>query len=349
MIGAMSEPDRDRRPVRRRTALLGLAGGLGALALGGCGIRLEHDRPPLPFMPTGTHVPAESALVAVTTECATLAAAARAGGSSALLTDLAAVHDRQHDVLVTVLRARQVPDRVLSSPAVGASSPAGAPARPPSGAAALAALAAAEAADLATPLALAAVETALRPTACALLAQRYAAARLLGGTPPDAPLVPGAAPADAASPTGPGSAAPGAGPVWTVPTDLLPVLAATRSAVYGFEVVAAQTTGTRTRLARASLRTLRSLVAEQVSALGAAAPPPALGYPLPFPVGTAARAVRLADHLADGLRSAYGAALPALTASSAAASFSHLPWWLGRAEVLARHWGRDLEPFPGLA
>jgi hypothetical protein len=134
-----------------------------------------------------------------------------------------------------------------------------------------------------------------------------------------------------------------------VPFDLAPVLEATRSAAYGFEVVAAQSSRSRAALAAATLRTLRTLAAEQAAALGDAAPPPALGYPLPFPVSNASSAVRLARHLATGLRAAYGAALPALTTSAPEASFSHLPWWLGRAEVLAERWGLDLEPFPGLA
>ena len=353
MIGPMPEPDRDHRPVSRRTALVGLAGGLGALALTGCGIRLESDAPQLPFLPTRASIPAEAALVAVTAECAVLAGQARARGSSALLTALAALHDRQHNVLVTALRTRQVPDEVLSSPTATPSpapaSPTGSPTPSPSGSAGLDDLAAAEAVDLATPLVLAAADPALRPTACALLAQRYAATTLLGAAPPAPPVVRvGTAAPTGSSPATP-SASPGAGPTWTVPSDLVPVLEATRSAAYGFEVVAAQSSRSRAALAAATLRTLRDLVAEQEAALGDAAPPPALGYPLPFRVWSTSSAVRLARHLATGLRAAYGAALPALTTSAPEASFSHLPWWLGQAEVLAEQWGLDLEPFPGLA
>ncbi len=324
MIDAMPEPAPPRRRVGRRTVVLG---GLGALALGGCGIRLESDAPQLPFLATRTPIPAESELLAVTAQCATLAAAARTAGTSALLDALATIHNRQHDVLVTALRARSVPDELMAPP-----SPSGSPTASPSPteSAAAAALASAETADLLRSTALAEVDEALRPTMCALLAQRYAAATVLGGPAPAEPAA--AAPVQ-----------------WPVPSEIVPALEATRSARYGFEIVAAQSSGAARTLALSTIGALTGLAQAQAASLGSAVPAPALGYPLPFPVGTQAEARRLAVHLVTGLRAAYGDTLGAVTRSAADLAFGHLPWWLGRAEVLAHQWGASLEPFPGLA
>ena len=323
MIDAMPEPAPPRRPVGRRTVVLG---GLGALSLGGCGIRLESDAPTLPFLATRTPIPAETELLALTARCATLAASARAAGTNALLGALTTIHERQHEVLVTALRARSVPDELMADPTAS-----GSPASPsPTGSVATAALAVSEAADLTRRPALSGVDEALRPTVCALLAQRYAAATLLGGPAP-------------AEPAG------GSDPQWAVPAEAAPLLDASRSATYGFEVVAAQSGGAARTLARSTLGVLAALTQEQAASLGTAAPAPALGYPLPFRVSTPAEARRLAVHLVTGLRAAYGGTLEALTRSAADPAFGHLPWWLGRAEVLAHQWGVALEPFPGLA
>ena len=341
MMRAMPEPARPPRPVARRAVLLGGLAALGGpFVVAGCGIRLQNGAPHLPFVPTRAPIPDESALVALTSRCADLAAEARAAGSTALLSALAAIHDRQHEVLVTALTARDVPEAEL---ATGAASPtAGATA---AGAAhAVSVLAAAEAADLATPTALASADRALRPTLCSILAQRYAATALLSAHPPAAPTTPATpAPTTTSAPTA------GTAETWPVPAELTPLLTATRSAAYGFEVVAAQTSGATRTLAEAALGVLAGLAAEQAAAAGPSAPPPALGYELPFAVSTPAQAHRLATQLVNGLRTAYGDALTALTTSAADRTFRHLPWWLGRAEVLAHTWGADLEPFPGLA
>src|SRR5690606_7172588 len=58
-----------------RRVLLGGALGAGALALSGCGVRLEDDAPDIPFIPTREPIPAESALIWLLQDCRDLRAA----------------------------------------------------------------------------------------------------------------------------------------------------------------------------------------------------------------------------------------------------------------------------------
>ncbi len=342
MIGRMAEPDRPARPIGRRAVLVAALGGASLLV--GCDIRLESDAPDLPFLPR-TPIPGEDVIVAAAAGSAALAVSAGAAGSSPLLTTLATLHGRQHQVLVAALHARQVPDDVISppSPTPSGSTSARTPTPSPSASPgdAVAGLANAEAADLEDPTRFSPVDAPLRPTLVALLAQRYAATVLLGGRPPQPP------PTDAPTPT-PEPSGASTGP-WPDPAAAVPLLVATRSAVYGLEVVAAQAGKRDAALARSSLAAVRSLAAQQVATLGAEAPAPSLGYELPFPVHTPAAARRLGLEVVTRLRRSYGAALGPLGDGAPDPTFVHLPWWLGRVEVLAHRWGADLAPFPGLA
>ncbi len=362
MIGPMPEPSRPGRRVGRRTVLLAAVGSASVLA--GCGVRLESDAPDLPFLPRRP-VPGEDVLVAAAAGSAALAVSAGAAGSTPLLSTLATLHGRQHQVLVAALRARRVPDDVITPPSPMESDTPSTSATPSPSAAsasadeAVAALAAAEGAGLADPGRFDPVDAALRPTLAALLAQRYAATVLLGGRPPQPPStdprVASASPASPASPATPATPATPAGPAggppvpWPDPAAVVPLLVATRAAAYGLEVVAAQAARRDATLARGSLAAVRSLAAQQRATVGGAAPAPALGYELPFPVHTPAAARRLALEVLTRLRESYGAALAPLGAGAPQATFAHLPWWLGRVEVLTHRWGADLAPFPGLA
>jgi hypothetical protein len=143
----------------------------------------------------------------------------------------------------------------------------------------------------------------------------------------------------------------GKAPTWpaqeSVAADLAAsALEATRAAVYGFEVVAAQSGGSQRRLATATLTTLRARAARLEQPAGEAATPPSLGYPLPFTVTSPRAARRLALHVLDGLRASHGAA-----ASGSAGDVTGLAasvQWLAEAEGLCHRWGMPLQPFPGL-
>jgi uncharacterized protein DUF4439 len=158
--------------------------------------------------------------------------------------------------------------------------------------------------------------------AAALLAQRGAAAVLLGETP--------------SWPRDP----------WSEPALAARLLETTRSAVYGFEIVAAQSNRAQATLAKETLAVLKNRAAEQEAIAGARATPPALGYPLPLSVTTPAEAKRLAVHVMTGLREATAADLPA--GAGASQPLAAMTRWLADTEVLASRWGIALEPFPGL-
>ena len=213
-----------------------------------------------------------------------------------------------------------------SSPPAERTSPA-APATPggtPTGATP-ASLGAAEAATLSADsfaeLARLGRDTVVTPAAA--LAQRAAAATLLGEPP-----------------------------LWPTPRSLVaPTLAAdaleaSRAATYGMEVVAAQSQGSQRRLATATLATLRARAATQEGLAGDSAPPASLGYPLPFAVTGSGAARRLAVHVLDGLRARQAAAVA--QAAGAVTSLVACLQWLAEAEVLCQRWGLEPEPFPGL-
>lgn len=333
-----------------RRLVLGL--GVGALAsatLSACGIRFEGSTGPA-GEPTRDPVPGEAFVLALWSHTEDLAArAANAGGAStALPARLAALHRRQATVLRAELLRLGVPEAELvraratdanagsgSGTATGATAPAGSPTTggspttapgPVGGQAVLADLAAAEASDLG-PTAISSLSRVLAgavPLVGSVLAQRSAAATLLGhpATWPDAQ--------------------------WKGQSLAATFLATTRSAVYAFEVVAAQSpSGAQRTLATGTLSALQARAASQEAMAGASAGPADLAYPLPFPVTTPAAARRLAVDVLTRLRAAGARDLG--TAGTDTAALGLLVRWLGETEVLASRWGVPLAPFPGLS
>lgn len=340
-------------PSRRAALVLGV-GALAATTLAACGIRLEDDAPHLPLVPTREPVAGEAFLVGLWHDCEALAAAATAlgGAAGALPARLAGLHLEQSRVLRAELDRLGVPAKVLDAPAPSAtatSRPAptsGSPSRTGTGTATSGSstpgtgtpatgttaaqggpqgLAAMEAAALGGSAfrSLAHAVSPAAPLFGAALAQRGAAAALLGG--------------EVAWPE----------PAWDSPSLAASFLESTRAATYGFEVVAAQSpTGAQRTLARSTLRALRARGLAQESLAGSSAGPPPLAYPLPFPVTTPAAARRLAVHLLTELRSAVARQLGSVGAGEG--PLGSLVQWLAETEVLASRWGVALEAFPGL-
>jgi hypothetical protein len=334
--------------------------GLAAVTvpLAACGIRLEDDAPRLPLVPTREPVPGEAFLLGLWLGSTDLAdeASALGGAASALPARLAALHRSQADVLRTLLRTAGVPDAAVrdaerrhaaaatsspsaptsssvtspssssGSPGASATSPGPSPAGPTesSGAPSRSTLAASEAAALSAEsfAALGALDAETVTTPAAALAQRATAATLLGRAP-----------------------------AWPTQEEVSPVLAsaaleATRAAVYGLEVAAAQSRGSQRRLATTTLATLRARATRLQGLADDSAGPPSLGYPLPFAVTGAASARRLAQHVLSGLRASHAAA-PARAAGDPSGLVATVQW-LTEAEGLCHRWGLPLEPFPGL-
>jgi uncharacterized protein DUF4439 len=333
----------------RRTALGALALAAVTLPLAACGIRLEDDAPRLPLVPTREPIPGEAFLLGLWLGSGDLAdLAARVGGpATSLPARLAPLHREQAAALRSLVGRLGIPDRVAAdaeaahrraqdATATAGSSTAATP--PSTGSAATpgsatntpavpttASLAAAEAEALAPEsfAELAALSAKAVPVAAAALAQRAAAATLLGKTVR-----------------------------WAEQPAVEARLAATalesiRSAVYGFEVVAAQSRDAQRALATTTLATLRARAAVVSTLAGEAAAPPSLGYPLPFAVTTPAAARRLAVSVLGGLRASHAAAIEG--AAGAAGSLASCVEWLAEAEVLAYRWRMAPQPFPGLS
>ncbi len=326
----------------RRVALRVGVGALAAVTLGACGIRLEDDAPHVPLIPTREPIAGESFLVGLWRDCGTLAEAAAAlgGAPKALPSVLAGLHRDQSRVLREELRRLAVPDKVLDRPSPSATgptttsgpstittgpSPSATTSGPTSSTTGPQSLAALEAAAVAGASfrSLAGAVTPAVPLYGAALAQRAAAATLLGGV------------------------VAWADPAWDSPSLAASFLDSTRAATYGFQVVTAQSpTGAQRTLAASTLAALQARVLTQESLAGDAAGPPPLAYPLPFTVTTPAAARRLAVHLLTELRSAVARQLGSAGASDG--PLGSLVQWLAQTEVLASRWGIALEPFPGL-
>ena len=347
-------------PTRRQALGLGL-GAAATLSLSACGIRFEDGRPGA--RPAArTPVAGEAFMVALwrhTEDLATRAAGA-GGAGTGLPARLAALHRQQATVLRAELLRLGVPDSELTRPGpptgtgtatTGAATAAAASANgtgpvgtgpaptgsAPTGSAptgssttgartTAAELAAAEASDLG-PTAISSLSRVMAgsvPLVGSLLAQRSAAATLLGrpATWPDE--------------------------AWKGQSLAATFLTTTRAAVYAFEVVAAQSpSGPQRTLATSTLSTLRARAAAQESMAGSSAGPPDLAHPLPFPVTTPAAARRLAVDVLTRLRAAGARDLG--TAGTDTAALGLLVRWLGETEVLSSRWGVPLAPFPGLS
>ncbi|MGZ6804307.1 MAG: DUF4439 domain-containing protein, partial [Nocardioidaceae bacterium] len=330
-------------------------GTLSALALASCGIRLEDDAPRIPLLPARTPVDGETFLLGLLRSSAELAGEARGlgGAGTSLVARLAGLHARQVTVLGAELRRLGVPQALVDQAAAGrpsgptststasTSTASASPntagtavsGSPTSGSAAQpvtspADLAAAELADIGTTSQPAVVSLTqavrpARPLAGALLAQRVAAAALLG------------APPERTEPT------------WQSPGLASSFLDSTRAAVYGMQVVAAQSpTGAQGVLARTTLATLQAREQTQEVLAGTSAGPTPLGYPLPFPVTTPLAAARLAVQILTELRAANARDLG--SAAGDPKPLASTVGWLGETEVLASRWGVPLSAFPGL-
>lgn len=326
----------------RRRLVLGAAVGV-ALAGAGCGIRLEEGAPAVPLVPTRDPIAGEAAVVALLrgTEALVDDAAHTPPGDSPLVAALPWVHRRQAAVLRGVLEDAGVPPSVINGPRPDTSSetpsPSGTPS--PTPAPLTPTLLGTREAEAITSLpALLEAPPAMRPLLVALLAQRASTATVLAGTPPSGL---------ARTPTDDTPNEP-----WPDPRAAATLLDASRAAAYGFEVVAAQSRDAARSAAWTALTTIRGIAGEQERRAGTAARPPAVGYPLPFPVRSAADATRLATHVSTGLLESYAAQLPTVTANASArttTSVTDLLRWLAAVQVDALAWKVSMAPFPGLS
>ena len=330
----MSRADRPIAPRPERRAVL--AAGLGAacaLTLAACGIQFGDSAPRPPAVPARTPVPGEAFLLALVHSSAQLSrqAAALGGARTGVPAQLATLHAQQVSVLEAELLRLGVPQTLITSARSTAPTPARSttattkPVSPGAASTSPADLAAAEAADAtstAFPL-LARVAAPARPLAAALTAQRWAAANLLG------------------------TRRPLTVPTWKAAALASSFLDSTRAAIYGLQVVAAQSSpGAQATLARLTLASLQARAQLQEGLAGASAGPSPLGYPLPFPVTTPAAARLLAVHVLTELRATNARDLGA--AADAAGPLESAVGWLADTEVLASRWGVRLSAFPGL-
>jgi Domain of unknown function (DUF4439) len=354
-----SMPANDRMPCvwSRRSLLVALTVG-SVTALTGCRVRLEDDAPRI--LPTRQPIADEQALLLARRDALRLRdLAAGLGPSSNALTELlATVHGLQAQVFESVLRLGGGPPAVITAgptavtPTATATATAtattgsttaagGAPSAPapPSG---ISELVAAEAEGVAAGALsdLAGISRDRVALLATMAAQRAAAVRLLGGRLPTADT--------AAGSTGGGNPPRPIGGTLIGPTGEVAAaqLEAIRSAVYGFEVVVAQTDPSHRTAAVKTLGALRANTSQLQQLAGSAAKPITLGYALPFPVATPSSALRLATHVMTALRTAIASQLPAVTGDAAGLA--------GTVQVLtdvcvdAVTWRVPLTAFPGL-
>ena len=319
----------------RRSLLAALLVG-SVTTLAGCRVRLESDKPRTPhlptYLPTREPMPDEQALLRAHLDAVRLQemAAGLESTSTPLTVLLANVHRVQAGVLESVLRAGGVPPTDITARPTATPTATGtaggvtpAPALLPSG---LSELIAAEAEGSSAP-ALSDLTGISRDQVAligSMTAQRAAAVQLLGGQ------------------LWPGGTLPGpVGEVAAVQLD------AVRSAVYGFEVVAAQADARHRSTAAKTLGALRTTASELEGLAGSAAKPIPLGYALPFPVGTPAAALKLATHLMRTLLEAIASQLPSVAGDAADVTGT-----VGLLTDLCVHavvWQVPLAAFPGLA
>lgn len=167
-------------------------------------------------------------------------------------------------------------------------------------------------------------------------------------TPSPAASAPGSGSASVSPPASPAPSASTAGPGPEALTALQGALGAEHAAIYGYGVVGArlpedqQRTDARTALAAHQAR--RDSWQRLLGGAGATPSAAAAGYQLPFAVGDAAGAVRLAAHLESRLTAVY-ADLVAATAGPPRATAADA---LRECALRARRWGAPPTAFPGL-
>lgn len=302
----------------RRGLLVALAAG-SVTALSGCRVQLEEGAPRVPLVPTRVPMKDEKTLLAVLDRTRSLVSLARAveGASTSTAGRLRAVHATQIAVITRLLRDGGVPLPLVEASAA----PQPSPATSSPAVSSPADLSGAEIGS-AKDVSLANLSIAHVALIGSLLAQRNAAVTLLGG---------------AVAPVGP-SDLDGA--------DGLALLEAVRGAVYGFEVVATHIGSTGRAPAMTTLLALRTRASELETLVGSSAPPPPLGYELPFPVSDKDSSRRLALHLLEALLTRMAAALE--PAAGSAKALNTLVRWMGETESMASRWGAPLAAFPGL-
>lgn len=322
------------RPGRR--AMLGGTLGAAALVLSGCDVRLEDDAPPLPLIPTREPIPAEPALLWLLEDCRNLA------DKDGPRTELYA---EQVAVLRSALFRAGIPietlDEVLAAPdPTGSTAGSASAGRTPTATASAGPIPSPTSSPTSAPAegstaALTRVDDLARcgpgmfPVVMSLLAQRWAAVRLAGDEAPQGALV----------------GDPGL--IWRFSHLAAGFVEQTTAAVYGFEIVAAQTEEAARDTAVVTLADLRRLRREQTVRAGARAPAPALGYPLPFPVDSEESALRLAEHVLTGLTDGYAGLLTTVTGAAQEDTAQDVVGWLGAAAAHGVSWGVPLEAFPG--
>ena len=302
----------------RRGLLVALAAG-SVMALSGCRVQLEEGAPRVPLVPTRVPMKDEKTLLAVLARTRSLGSLAKAvvGGPMPLATQLSAVHATQIAVITRLLREGSVPLSLVEASAT----PQPSPATSSPAVSSPAQLSNAEIGSV-KDVSLANLSIAHVALIGSLLAQRTAAVTLLGG---------------AVAPLGP-SDLDGA--------DGLALLEAVRAAVYGFEVVTTHIGSAGRAPAMRALLALRTRASELETLVGSSAPPPPLGYELPFPVSDKDSSRRLALHLLEALLTRMAAALEPAAGSPKA--LETLVRWMGETESMASRWGAPLAAFPGL-
>ncbi|MGA8046296.1 MAG: DUF4439 domain-containing protein [Dermatophilaceae bacterium] len=357
-----ASPVVSRRPGRRSVVLGGVVGLLTA-ALTGCAVRLEDDAPAIPLVPTREQVPAETALLWLLADCRHLS-----------LARASAVYAEQVAVLRSALHRAGIPIETLDATIAGATRPTGASEAPTTQATGAEdpeaedqqaegtqaddqrtedPQAGADATEqtmtvpgnpqstgVAPPpwpgAALDRLEElrqcgpGLFPIVMSLLAQRWAAVTSAGDPLPE-PLL-----------------EDGSTRIWRFPALARQFAVLTQPAVYGLEVVSAQSRGDSRETAREALATLRLLAREQDIRSGGTTPAPDIGYPLPFPVDSEESAAALARHVLGTLVGGYGALLPTVTGSAQEDTARDVVTWIGSVAAVGEGWGLTLQAFPGI-
>lgn len=312
-------------PSRRGVLAAGiLAAGSVAGVLSGCGVHLEDDAPPIPVVPTRTVDPRAIAVARELTLVRLAGAAARAAGATgvALASSLATLHTEQEWVLAARVRElAEDPDSTQRLPAdpsdASGSAGSGEPAWPASEALGLRR----DGGRLGEGTGLAEVPADELPLVLAVRVQRAVGSAVAG--------VPSAPPPPAATAS---------------PAEAARLAGAARSALYGLEVAEARAPGDATiAAARAQVVTMRQVLD---GLPGGDAPPPALGYELPFPIPDASATRRLAVHVLHGLTAAVVAGAGAAAGQEPA--LASLLGWAAQAEGSAVTVGGGLRAFPGL-
>jgi Domain of unknown function (DUF4439) len=310
-------------PTRRDLLRAVVLAAVSAPLVAACDVRLEDDAPSLPLLQRKS-VPDEAVLVDLVRRTTALAQeAGRVPNPDDAVTRLATLHQTQADVLRSRLTTAGVPNHVIDgTSAASTTTPTVAVSAPPTATAKD--LGAGETALVAALLpALPTVTAGNRAVVASVVAACGAAAELLGAAvtwPTAEPLPPAAA---------------------------VPLLDATRSTAYAFQVIAAQTGGDLRAAAADTHTALESRAGELLTMAGSSAPAEALGYALPYPVTAPDVASRLAGQVLTTLVA--GGLAPLATIPEGSTATTTLVRLLVDAQRLGRRWGVAPVPFPGQA